>query len=317
MDPLRILTSTCGFFTRQEALGAGYQDKQITQMVRVGVWIRIRRGYYVFADEWQGADAIRRHRVRCAAVQRSLGPAVALSHGSGVVDHEIDAWGLDLSKVHVTRLDGAQGRVEGDVVHHEGVSVAEDVMETAFGRVLVADRCVVEAASRHDNETALCLLDAGLRSQLFDEQALMRRHAQMLQWPFMRHLHLPVRMADGRSGSVGESRGRWLFRLLGFPAPQLQWEVRDARGNLLGTCDWAWPEHKLLGEFDGKVKYGRLLRPGQSAGDAVHDEKIREDLLREETQFAMVRLTWRDYEHPAALGARLDRWLPRTRFSAA
>ena len=30
--------------------------------------------------------------------------------------------------------------------------------------------------------------------------------------------------------------------------------------------DWHWPADDIYGEFDGKVKYGRLLKPGQDAG---------------------------------------------------
>ncbi|MDN5916403.1 MAG: hypothetical protein L0I76_15095 [Pseudonocardia sp.] len=31
----------------------------------------------------------------------------------------------------------------------------------------------------------------------------------------------------------------------------------------------------VVGEFDGKIKYGRSLRPGQDPGDVVFEEKIR------------------------------------------
>lgn len=317
MDPLRILTAEFGFFTRAEAVAAGYADKDITRMVRAGSWVRFRRGYYAFADEWTAWNDVRRHLVRSRAVLRSLGDSVALSHASGVVAHGVDAWQLDLRRVHVTRLDGAQGRIEGDVVHHEGLAVAEDVIETEFGLVLRPDRCVVEAASRHQNEVALCVLDAGLRSLLFDETALRARHAQMQNWPFMQHLQIPIRMADGRAGSVGESRGRWWFRTLGFPAPELQWAVYGPDQQLLGVCDWAWPDHHTFGEFDGKVKYGRLLKEGQEPGDAVFEEKKREDGIREATQFVMVRVTWSDYDRPATLARRLERWVPRFRDRAS
>ena len=317
MDPLRFLTAECGFFTRREALNAGYTDGDITRIVRSGHWIRFRRGFYAFADEWATWDEVRRHVVRSRAVLRSLGDRVALSHGSGVVAHQIDSWGIDLRRVHVTRLDGAQGRIEGDVVHHEGIAVEGDVIETAFGKVLRPERCVLEAASRHQNEVALCVLDSGLRSKLFDVTELRAQHERMQSWPFMRHLQIPVRMADGQAGSVGESRGRWWFRVLGFPAPELQWEVRGADDQLLGVCDWAWPRHKTLGEFDGKVKYGRLLRDGQDPGDAVFEEKKREDAIREATQFMVVRFTWADLERPAVVARRLERWMPRYRGSAS
>jgi hypothetical protein len=116
-------------------------------------------------------------------------------------------------------------------------------------------------------------------------------------------------MADGAAGSVGETRGRWLFWAFGLPTPQLQYPVHDAHGVLRGTCDFGWPEQGTLGEFDGKVKYGRLLREGQSPGDVVFAEKQREDELRELTGMAMIRLTWDDYERPRNAVARLNRFL--------
>jgi hypothetical protein len=53
---------------------------------------------------------------------------------------------------------------------------------------------------------------------------------------------------------------------------RLQLEVRSAEGPDLGRADFAWEDARLLGEFDGRVKYGRLLRPGQDPGDAVFQE---------------------------------------------
>ena len=72
----------------------------------------------------------------------------------------------------------------------------------------------------------------------------------------------------------------WAFRAVGVPAPEPQFEVFHPDGSLAGICDWCWLDHRLLGEFDGRVKYGRLLKPGQEPGDVVFQEKEREDLLR-------------------------------------
>jgi very-short-patch-repair endonuclease len=44
---------------------------------------------------------------------------------------------------------------------------------------------------------------------------------------------------------------RWLVHAAGLPAPVLQFVVRDADGDFLGRADFAWPEHKVLVEFDG------------------------------------------------------------------
>lgn len=309
MDPLRIITAQHGFFTRAEAKEVGYDDRAVTRMLRQRVWTRLRRGAYVFTDEWGPLDAVARHRIRAGAVMRSLGDAVALSHISGVVAHGIDTWGHDLSRVQVTRLDGGPGRIEGDVVHHEGFCLDDEVGEVDGLRVLRPERCVLEAASRGGNEAALCLLDSGLRAGTFSNEELEAAYGLLQQWPFMRHLGLVVPMADGRSGSVGESRGRWLFRVGGIPAPELQVTVTRADGSIAGICDWGWADHKELGEFDGKIKYGRLLKPGQTPGDVVFAEKRREDELRELSGRGIFRLVWADYSVPEATVARVRRAL--------
>ena len=97
-----------------------------------------------------------------------------------------------------------------------------------------------------------------------------------------------------------------------IPAPLLQYQVHDANGALVGTCDWAWPDRNQLGEFDGRVKYGRVLKPGQDVGEVVFAEKQREDLLREITSFGMIRYVWSDYDRPRLAAARLERQLRRS-----
>ena len=67
----------------------------------------------------------------------------------------------------------------------------------------------------------------------------------------------------------------------------------------------------MIGEFDGKVKYGRLLRPGQDPGDAVFDEKRREDAIRDE-DWGVTRWTWSELV-PGVLGPRVFRALERGR----
>ncbi|MGY1917125.1 DUF559 domain-containing protein [Blastococcus sp. SYSU DS0973] len=66
---------------------------------------------------------------------------------------------------------------------------------------------------------------------------------------------LPV--ADARSESPMESVLRWLVHDAGLPAPLLQHRVRDPGGRLLGRADLAWPDRKVLVEFDGDVHRDR------------------------------------------------------------
>jgi hypothetical protein len=98
-----------------------------------------------------------------------------------------------------------------------------------------------------------------------------------------------------------------------LPEPELQFEVRDQWGNLLGVTDFAWPEYGVLGEFDGMIKYGRLRKKGETAGQAVEREKKREDRLREETGWFMVRLIWKELFEPTVTAAKIRRQLERGR----
>ncbi len=68
----------------------------------------------------------------------------------------------------------------------------------------------------------------------------------------------------------------------------------------------------MLGEFDGRVKYGRLLRPRQDPGDVVFAEKRREDEMRD-AGWGVVRWVWADLADPDRLGARVRRALQRGR----
>jgi hypothetical protein len=100
--------------------------------------------------------------------------------------------------------------------------------------------------------------------------------------------------------------------LAGLLPPALQWPVRC--GGSTAYTDFSWPEQRMVGErmvgeFGGKVKYGRLLRPGQSPGDAVYAEKLREDAIRAQG-WEVVRWTWADLRDFTDTTARI-----RDRFS--
>ena len=92
----------------------------------------------------------------------------------------------------------------------------------------------------------------------------------------------------------------------GLPTPTVQVEVRsEVTGGLVARSDFGWEDQKTVGEFDGMVKYGRLLKPGQQPGDVVFKEKLREDRIRDEG-FRVVRWTWHELDSGLAV-ARICR----------
>lgn len=306
MERLRVIGESAGYFTRDEAFNAGHDDRSINRSLRTGLWRRVRPGAYTFSDLWPDrAEDV--HRLTARAAARKFGDAVASSHTTAAIDHGLFVWGMDLSLVHMTRLDGGSGRTQAGVRHHEGLTVPGDLVRLDDRWVMNATRAAVETASLGSPESGLVTLDSLLHRGGGDRVGLDTTFGYMQHWPDMHHVGIVVQLADARPESVGESRSRWLFFTQGLPTPELQFPVYGDDGRLVGTTDFAWPEHRLLGEFDGKVKYGRLLRPGERPEDAVFREKRREDLLCEITGWRMVRLIWSDLYAPDVTAARIRR----------
>jgi hypothetical protein len=111
--------------------------------------------------------------------------------------------------------------------------------------------------------------------------------------PGSRRARAAVALADGRSGSEGESLSRVLFHRHDVPMPEPQYKVYDRDGVLVGITDFYWEDYCHVGEFDGKEKYSKYARAGETPGDSVFREKRREDAVRSQ-QLGMTRWTWRD-----------------------
>lgn len=149
------------------------------------------------------------------------------------------------------------------------------------------------------------IIDAALATGLVSPADLTAALQRSARWPGNPAARRAIAFADGRSQSVGESRSRVAIHSAGLPKPALQYAVPLCAGGT-AYADFAWPVLRTVGEFDGQIKYGRLLRPGQSAGDAVFAEKRREDAVRAE-DLGVVRWTWVDLDHFAPTAARLHR----------
>jgi hypothetical protein len=58
-------------------------------------------------------------------------------------------------------------------------------------------------------------------------------------------------LGDRRAGSPMESVLRWLVHEAGLPPPELQHCVTDVGGEKVGAVDLAWPDQRVMVEFDG------------------------------------------------------------------
>ncbi|MDQ6642280.1 MAG: hypothetical protein M3Y66_07295, partial [Actinomycetota bacterium] len=121
MDAALQLIADTGVALRRELLERGATDRDIYAGLRRGLLRRVRHGAYTTVERWDAADEYSRARLRCIATAKAMGDRVALTHTSSLVMQNVPVWGADLRKVHVTRLDGATGRANAGVVHHEGM----------------------------------------------------------------------------------------------------------------------------------------------------------------------------------------------------
>jgi hypothetical protein len=310
MDELFTLHPN-GLFLRGEALDCGYRDRDLADARRQGFLARVRHGAYAPGATWAESDPVGRHRLKAQAVLLTHAGRVALSHTSGAAEHGLRLWEQDLDLVHVTRLDSTSGRRQAGVVYHEGDWVPDDIYLKDEMLLLGPEQCALGAASLTSVRGGLPTLDSLFDLALGNPDSLQAAYRRRSRWPHSRKLQITVRLARPGAESLAESLTRHLMWAHHIPEPHLQFKVYDTNGVLVGVTDFAWPEYQLLGEFDGKLKYGRALKAGEQASDVVFQEKVREDLLREITGWAMIRYIWRDLYRGDLFAARTRRMLHR------
>ena len=279
---------------RSQVLSLGRSDADLGRLTRSGELQRIRRGAY--SPSAPGTLSVEaRHRQLIAATLPQLRREGVLSHGSAAVLHGLPVWSGAVAQVHLTRprtdLVGG-GRVGRHLVVHAGLLDLGDVHEIDGHPVTALARTVVDVARTRPFEQAVAVADAALAAGL-SEEVLAAALGRVRGHPGVAAARKVLGFADAHSESPGESVSRVRLAVAGVPAPILQYEVLGTGGALVGRADFAWPELMTLGEFDGRSKYGRLLRPGENIADVIYAEKLREDALRD-LRWQVVRWTWAD-----------------------
>ncbi|WP_028644381.1 hypothetical protein [Nocardioides sp. URHA0020] len=302
-----------GLLLRRTAIELGLDDNWLARMVRLRVLVRIRHGAYADADVWRRLTPAGRHLLRSRAVMLQYDDRVALSHASAHVLRGGPDWGLDLTNVNITNLHGRGDRVQAGITHHRGATFVTDVSRFNDHWVTAPARTAVETAAGLGLAAAVCVLDWTLHQGLTRREELeLYAGVWLREWPGSVNLPAAVAASDGRSESVGETRSRLILEDLGFE-PEPQWEVRLPSGRVAGRVDLLLRRQGAMVEFDGQVKYGRLLKPGQRIEDVVKAEREREVLLEELTGLRILRLVWGDLSNPAEIGARVQRIVAQRR----
>ncbi len=247
-----------------------------------------------------------RHRLAARAVARARERSpVVLSHQSAVALHGLPLWGVDTDEVQVTRRGKLTGRVRAGVRHHVGALRDDEVVTVDGVAVTSIARSLVELACVASYESAVVAMDAAMYKGAVTRTQLRAALLTARGWPGSGTAQAAVAFADGRSESPGESRLRVLMDNHGLPAPVLQARIETA-GNAEARVDFHLPEHGVVIEFDGLVKYR------DSAPDVVVAEKAREDRLRDHG-LIVVRVIWAELAKPVVVVRRIEGAIERAR----
>jgi hypothetical protein len=289
-------------------LDQGFDHDDLRRLNRGGELIRIRRGAYAL-EEKPGLAVEDRHRRLILGTAPQLRDGAVFSHGSAAVLHGLPVWPAAVERVHVTRNRSGNGikravvQVHGTPLDGPAIVLIDNTPVTSLARTvldLARTWPMTQAVAAGDRALMLGLtraeLDAGL--------------VAMERWPGVRAARRVVEFLDVRSESVGESVSRVRLMEEGLPAPEPQHEIFGPDGQFMARVDFYWNEQRTVGEFDGKIKYGRLLKPGQRIEDVIFDEKLREDAVRD-LGLQVVRWIWPDLYRTGVLRGRVLRAFAR------
>lgn len=195
---------------------------------------------------------------RIAAVRLTAPADAVVSHATAA-----SLWELAIplqpedSRVHLTVPTGSAVRGRADRCIHRSPLVAGDVVERLGMRMTTPQRTWRDLAATLSPPALLAVTDQLLRFLCTSAEL----HAQLALRPSGRgsaraRAVLPV--ADPRAESPMESVLRWLLHAAGVPRPDLQHVIWTPAGQF--RADFAWPERKVLVEFDGAIhREGRVF----------------------------------------------------------
>lgn len=274
-----------GIYSTADLADLGLGDAKIRGLVKAGKLVRIRRGWYrrpltsdsLHWHDWPIGEPEARHRFVLEAALPTLASDSVFCDVSAATLHGLPVPARLLDRAYVLRPGTGSGAISATSHRRYAPLGPGDIEEVAGLPATSLTRTVVDLARNLPFVDAVAVADAALRQGVAREalvEALAPRQPNNLQ------ARAVLRFATPLAESAGESRCRATMKLAGIPIPTLQFKVRDEQGREIARTDYAWVDLGVVGEFDGWVKYGRLLKPGQSLEQVLEGEKRREENIR-------------------------------------
>ncbi|MBO1767493.1 hypothetical protein [Allobranchiibius sp. GilTou38] len=253
---------------------------------------RVRRGAYVDRDGWEQLSANAQLLLLAHAISASAERGRLFSHCTAARAWGLPTVGKQQSSVEMLVADGRTGRSPG-LIRRRTQNLPHGI-ELDGLCVTSPARTAVDIARAQSLASGVSVMDSVLTRGLASHDELRAELRAVPRGGRGRQLAaLALALADIGGESAGESLSRVQLYTAGFPRPSLQVEFRDDRG-FIGRVDMFWKELGVVGEFDGKTKYGVDDRQSSAlAAGILWREKQREDRLRA-LGLTVVRWIWDD-----------------------
>lgn len=265
--------------TTRQLCDQGLTASGIRQRLAAGELRRLRRGVYEVGVTAAQPTPEEQHLrlVEGVMLQR---PGAILSHVSAAVAHGLPMPTTVLGRVHLIQPCRRFGSKRTDSLYLHRTPEEIEVAGVEGLSVTSLERTVLDVIRVLQPHHGVAVVDRALRLGVPREMLLGLLREQS-GWRGNKRAREVIHFGDPLAESPGESWTRWQLVRAGLPLPELQREFFDPRtGQLVARTDFYWRSEQLVGEFDGEVKYGRLLGPGQTVSDVVMAEKRREEELR-------------------------------------
>jgi hypothetical protein len=249
-----------GLIRREELMALGVSRSTLQRRIAAGVWNRVAPGVIdlgTHPDSWQQA---------LMTVVLAASPGAVVSHRSAGHLHGF----LDVDPPHPPDVTVPRGRTTtaaGTRLRTTSALASDDVGTVGSFPVTRPARTLLDLASLLPVERLEPILweaarhDAALPAAL---TAAVERHAAAPGRGRLARALAGLHPEVVRAESPLEVHGLLAFRLVRAPVPALQLVVRDAAGRFVARVDAAWPDARVIVEFDGAAYHST---PRQQAAD--------------------------------------------------
>ena len=165
-----------------ELLAAGYDDRDITRMVRSGELHRLRHGAYTFGQHWKDLDKVGRRKLVAHAALRSARSPAALAGPSAADVLGVPVWDMG-DTTHLVRLDQLANRHKCKKAQHRGSILVEDLTVRGGIPVTSGTRTALDMIAIGDIAHALVTINGLLHAGETTPELLQRRAAGMQHNP--------------------------------------------------------------------------------------------------------------------------------------